>query len=177
MIISVEEVKKEISDFKGWSDSKIERKLKAIEQAIRSYTNNNFQNRDYRRTADIVGGSFYVEALTPFEVDDTVQISESELNTGLFTVTAVDDSSFAVKEAVKDETDVLVTKVVYPADVIECAFNLLEWELKNRDKVGIQSETLSRHSVTYFNMDGDNSIMGYPKSLMGALKPYMKARF
>lgn len=177
MIISVEQAKQEISDFKGWSDSKIERKLKAIEQAIRSHTHNNFQDRECRRTADIVGGSFYVEALTPFEVGDTVQITESGLNKGLFTVAAVDDSYFTVEEAVKDEKDVLVTKVVYPADVIECAYNLLEWELKNREKVGIQSETLSRHSITYFNMDGDNSIMGYPKSLMGSLKPHMKARF
>ena len=177
MIISVEQAKNEIADFKGWSDSKIERKLKAIEQAIRSHTHNNFQDTDYRRTADIVGGSFYVEALTPFEVGDTVQVSESGQNKGLFTVAMVEDSFFTVEETVKDEKDVLVTKIVYPADVVECAFNLLEWELNNRDKVGIQSETLSRHSVTYFNMDGDNSIMGYPKSLMGALKPYMKARF
>lgn len=177
MIISVEEAKKEISDFKGWSDAKIERKLKAIEQAIRSHTNNNFQDRDCRRTADIVGGSFYVEALTPFEIGDTVQVSESGLNKGLFTIVTVDDSYFTVAETVKDEKDVLVTKVHYPEDVVECAYNLLEWELKHRDKVGIQSETLSRHSVTYFNADGDNTIMGYPKSLMGALKPYMKARF
>ena len=177
MIISVEQAKKEISDFKGWSDSKIERKLKAIEQTIRSHTHNNFQNRDYRRIADIVGGSFYVEALTPFEVGDTVQISESGLNKGLFTVATVEDCYFTVEESVKDEKDVLVTKVEYPADVIECAFDLLDWDLNHGNKVGIQSETLSRHSVTYFNMDGENSIMGYPRSLMGALRPYMKARF
>lgn len=177
MIISVEQAKNEIADFNGWSDAKIERKLKAIEQAIRSHTHNNFQDTDCRRTADIVGGSFYAEALTPFEVGDTVQVSESGLNKGLYTVATVSDSDFTVEEAVKDEKDVLVTKIVYPADVVECAINLLEWELKHRDKVGIQSETLSRHSVTYFNMDGDNSVMGYPKSLMGALKPYMKARF
>ena len=30
---------------------------------------------------------------------------------------------------------------------------------------------------TYFNMDGDNSVMGYPRSLLVFLKPYMKARF
>ena len=177
MIISVEEAKREIVDFKDWSDDKIKRKLKAIEQAIRSHTHNNFQDRDCRRTADIVGGSFCVEALTPFAIGDTVQISESGLNKGLFVVQSVDDMSFTVEEDVKDENDVLVTKIKYPEDVIECAFNLLEWELKNRGKVGIQSETLSKHTVTYFNMDGDNSIMGYPKSLMGALKPYMKARF
>lgn len=176
MIISVERAKG-LVDFKDWTDAKIERKLKAVEMAIRGYTNNNFQDRDIRRTADIVGGSFYVEALTPFDIGDTVQISETKLNKGLFTVTSTGDSHFTVEEAVKDEKDVLVTKVHYPEDVVDCAINLLEWELNHGDKVGIQSETLSRHSVTYFNMDGDNSVMGYPKSLMGALKPYRKARF
>lgn len=65
----------------------------------------------------------------------------------------------------------------YPMDVKMGVINMLNWDLENRDKVGIQSETISRHSVTYFNMDGDNSTMGYPKSLLGFLKPYMKARF
>lgn len=65
----------------------------------------------------------------------------------------------------------------YPADVKMGVVNMLKWDLENRDKVGIQSETLSRHSVTYFNMDGDNSSMGYPKSLLGFLKPYKRARF
>lgn len=176
MIISVEKAK-ELIDLATWSDDKIRMKLEAIEQTIRAYTNNNFQDRDCRRSADIIGGSFYVEALTPFEVGDTVQISESGLNKGLFTVAAVDDSYFTVEENVKDEKDVLVTKVAYPADVIACCVNLMEWEAKNREKVGIQSETLSRHSVTYFNQDSANQTMGYPVSLLGCLKSYRKARF
>ena len=55
MIISIEKAK-EFIDFRDWTDEKIERKLKAVEKAIRSYTNNNFQDRDIRRNADIVGG-------------------------------------------------------------------------------------------------------------------------
>ena len=102
MIISVEKAKALI-DFNRWSDEKIEMKLKAIEQTIRAYTNNNFQDRDYRRTADIVGGLFMVEALTPFDIGDTVQISESRLNKGLFTVASTEDSTFTVEETVKDE--------------------------------------------------------------------------
>lgn len=175
MILSVEKAKSLI-DFNGWTDEKIEMKLKAVEQTIRAYTNNNFQKRTHRRTADIVGGLFVVEALNPFDIGDTVQISESALNAGLYTVTTADDTAFMVLEDVEDENNVLCTKVEYPADVIDCAVNLLEWEVRNRGKVGIQSETLSRHSVTYFNMDGDNSVMGYPKSLIGCLKPYKKAR-
>lgn len=65
----------------------------------------------------------------------------------------------------------------YPMDVKMGVINLMRWELNNRDKVGVASESISRHSVTYFDMSGDNSTMGYPKALTGFLKPYMKARF
>lgn len=65
----------------------------------------------------------------------------------------------------------------YPADVKMGVVELVKWKLNNGDKVGVASETISRHSVTYFNMDGDNSLMGYPRSLLGFLKPYKRARF
>lgn len=67
--------------------------------------------------------------------------------------------------------------IEYPMDVKMGVVNLMKWELNNRDKVGVQSESISRHSVTYYNVDGSNTVMGYPKTLMGFLKPYMKARF
>lgn len=176
MIISVEEARNLIDDFKGWSNERIQRKLKAIEQTIRAYTNNNFQKRAYRKTANIVGGLFVCEEGVSFKVGDTVEVSESGLNAGLFTVSSVTDEYFTVEEDTVDEAEVLVTKVEYPDDVIDCAVNLMEWEIKNRAKVGIQSETLSRHSVTYFAQDANNQVMGYPVSLLGCLKAYRKAR-
>lgn len=175
MIISIEKLREFLTTDE--QDSVLEAKLQALEFLIRKYTNNNFQARAYRRTADIVGGLFVCEALTPFKVGDTVQISESKLNEGLYTIKTVDDSTFTVNEDVIDEKDVLVTKVVYPIDVQMGVINMLKWDIENRKKVGIQSETISRHSVTYFNMDGTNSSIGYPVSLVGFLKPHMKARF
>ena len=175
MIISVEKAK-ELVDFPGWTDEKIRMKLLAVEQTIRAYTNNNFQDLGFRVQACIRAGVFMSESLIPFSVGDTIQISESRLNKGLFTISTADDQTFMVNEATRDEDDVLVTKIVYPADVVACAVNLLEWEVQNRAKVGVQSETLSRHSVTYFNMDGANNVMGYPASLLGCLKAYRKVR-
>ena len=55
--------------------------------------------------------------------------------------------------------------------------DLMRWEAENRQKVGIKQEALSRHSVTYYDQDVNNSVLGYPVSLLGFLKPYMKARF
>lgn len=175
MIISVEKAK-ELINLDGWTDAKIEMKLKAIEQTIRAYTNNNFQNRGYRVAADIAGDIFVTDK-APFKEGDTVQVSQSALNAGLYTIVAVDDTAFETAEDVADEDLVLVTRIDYPADVVDCCLNLLEWEKNNRGKVGVQSEALSRHSVTYFNMDGSNQNMGYPVSLLGCLKAYKKARF
>jgi len=67
--------------------------------------------------------------------------------------------------------------IEYPADVKMGVVNLMKWELGSRDKVGIASESISRHSVTYADMTTGNTINGYPAALMGFLKPYMKARF
>ena len=65
----------------------------------------------------------------------------------------------------------------YPPDVKMGVINLMKWEVANRDKIGISSETISRHSVTYSGMATNDSIGGYPASLIGFLKPYMKGRF
>lgn len=175
MIISVAKARR-LVDFNGWTDEKIEMKLKAVEQTIRAYTNNNFQNRGIRIQADIKAGVFMSESLIPFSVEDTVQVSGSRYNDGIYTVKEALDLSFTVNEEILDDDSVLVTKVEYPADVVTCCVNLLEWEVNNRGKVGIQSETLSRHSVTYFNQDAANQVMGYPASLLGCLKAYRKVR-
>ena len=65
----------------------------------------------------------------------------------------------------------------YPMDVKMGVVNLLKWDLDMREKVGVASETISRHSVTYVDQTGENTLMGFPVALMGFLKPYMKARF
>ena len=173
MIISVEEAKKYIKI--NEEDSVLEAKLQALELLIRKYTNNNFQKRAFRSLGTIEGGKLYCDTYF-FKDGDTVEISESRFNEGLLVVKGMEEGRIPC-EGYLDEENILVTKVEYPVDVVMGVVNMLRWELENRAKVGIQSETISRHSVTYFNMDGDNSVMGYPKSLLGFLRPYMKARF
>lgn len=175
MIISVEELRQHITPTED--DVVLEFKLKALEQSIRRHTQNNFQHRGFRREADIVGSVFKVNALPPFNPGDTVQVSQCELNKGLYTVAEVTDSTFTVKEPVTDEKDVLVTKVVYPHDVKMGVIELLKWKQNQGEKVGIQSETISRHTVNYVSMDKDNALLGYPKSMLGFLQLYMQPQF
>ena len=160
-------------------DAVLEAKLHALELSIRAYTNNNFQVRAYRAVAvALPGHDLLCNGIIPFRAGDTLQITESNLmGNMLVTVESVDGNKVTVAEDILDESGVVITKVKYPPDVKMGVVNLMKWELDNREKVGVASESISRHSVTYFNMDGDNSIMGYPKSLMGFLRPYKKARF
>jgi len=161
-------------------DQVLEAKLQALELLIRAYTNNNFQVRNFRTVVDAMatGNILAVNGTIPFKAGDTLQITESELMPdALVTVASVSDGQITVNEDLYDESGVVITKVKYPFDIKMGVVNLLKWEQGNRDKVGIASESISRHSVTYFDMTGDNSTMGFPKTLMGFLLPYKKARF
>ena len=177
MIMTVAEVRQFVETEE--SDQVLEAKLQALELLIRAYTNNNFQVRAFRAVAVampkhqlLCGGAI------PFVIGDTLQITESDfMPDALVTVNDVFDGAVTVNEDLYEESGVVITKVKYPQDVKMGVANLLKWELDNREKVGVASETISRHSVTYFNMDAGNTVMGYPASLLGFLKPYKKARF
>lgn len=173
MILTVEEG---LALCPGKSDGEIKVLLDAIEGIIRAYTNNPFQVRQARFCASSLGDM--LEGSSPYiRADDTIQISESGVNDGLYVVVSADDYSTTVDRDLYDVDHNLVTKVEYPAPVKAVARNLLKWETENRDKVGVKSETLSRYSVTYYDQDASNQVMGYPVSLLGGLKPYMRARF
>lgn len=175
MVIPVDELTF-MDEFSGKSEAALKRKLNAVEHLIRSYTNNNFQNRSIRLYGKSVGDTVIGHAPF-FKVGDTVQISQSDVNDGLYLVTEVADDFIRLDAELFNVPNNLVTKVEYPADVQEGVIELMVWEVKNRQKVGIKSETLSRHSVSYYDQDADNQVMGYPVALLGFLKPYMKARF
>lgn len=178
MILTVSELRKFIESEE--TDEALEARLQALELLIRGHTNNNFQLRAIRAVVVAVSAenALLINAPVPFRVGDTLQITDSDLLPDkLVTVTDVANGKITVAEDLYDEGGVVITKVHYPADIKMGVVNLMRWELENRDKVGIASETISRHSVTYFDMSGDNSLAGYPKALLGFLKPYVKARF
>ena len=178
MILTVSELKQYITTDE--TDKVLEAKLQALELLIRAYTNNNFQIRAFRAVAVAVaeGNKLLFNSPVPFKVGDTLQITESDfMQDELVTVLTVDDASITVSGELSDESGVVVTKVKYPMDVKMGIVNLMKWELDNREKVGVASESISRHSVTYVDQTGDNTVMGYPVALMGFLKPYRKARF
>ena len=174
MVMTVAELRQFIDT--DIEDQALEARLQALELLIRGYTNNNFQVKGTGRIVDVVGGTFTMEALNPYEVGDTVHVSGSEKNDGLYTVKEVNEFVFTVNEKTRDEID-FVTKVDYPMDVKMGVVELLKYDLEKRKKAGIQSETISRHSVTYQVPDASNTENGYPQHLMGFLELHKKARF
>lgn len=175
MIIPIEEVTS-LPEFQGMSEKDIQRRLDALEILIREYTNNNFQNRNIRFIAKSLNDRIF--GVHPFiRVGDTIQISESLVNDGLCVIKEIGDDFIRVDKDLFSIDHNLVTKIEYPIDIQQGIINLMKWEMTNRDKVGIKSETLSRHSVTYFDQDINNQVRGYPVSLLGFLESYKKARF
>lgn len=175
MVVKVD-VLSSMDEFKEMDKVILSLKLEAIEGLIRSYTNNNFQNRDMRIEAPIVNG-IVRGCSSYFRAGDTVQISQSKVNDGLYVIANITEEGITLDKETYDSSYNVVTKVVYPSDVKKGVIDLMIWEKRNRQKVGIKSETLSRHSVTYYDQDVGNQVMGYPASLLGFLKPYMKPRF
>lgn len=176
MILTLEEYRT-LNPADKQTDSALEFKLRALESAIRAWTNNNFQMRGFRFSCPVLSGKLFFTT-NLLKVGDTVQITESVFNDGVYNVTAKDTDKITLNETLEDEDYVLVTKVVYPPDVQIGIVNLMKWDNEMRDKIGVSSETLSRHTVSYGDMAGDtNSALNYPKSLLGFLTPYMKARF
>lgn len=172
MIISIEDLRSQV-DCGNTTDEQISVRLEAIEGVIRQYTNNNFQQRTARFVGNSEGCIVYGSPMF-LSVGDTVQISASDVNDGLYVVKAVADDRIEVDKPLMTVENNMVTKIVYPVDVIQCAVDMFTWKKTMGSKVGIKSETLSRHSVTY--EDSGSLFMGYPMGILSTLNLYKKAR-
>ena len=171
MIITVEELKT-VSELSNIPDEQLTVMTEGIEDFIRQYTNNNFTVKNVTFNTPSVDGK--LETVSPlFKVGDTVLISNSKYNNGVYVLTANDGT---LDKELFDDDNNKITLVKYPPSIKLGVVKLLQYNAKMDDKVGLSSESLSRHSVSYAQPSND-SIGGYPSSLMSFLKPYMKARF
>ena len=176
MILSVDELKNQV-ECGELTDEKILFRLKSIEEVIRQYTHNNFQNRNVRFVAESSGNRL-IGSHSYFRVGDTIQISQSMVNDGLYEIQAVSDDYLTIDKDLFERPFNKVTKIEYPADVVQCAIDLFEWKLNFGSKVGVksESETLSRHSESTTYEDSSTLFYGYPVGILKGLAKHMKAR-
>lgn len=165
---------KAMDDFSRYEVDYLNRKMAAIEQMIRGYTNNNFQDRSYRIKTYVTNGVLYYGGEIPFAVGDTVEITNSKWNSGLYVITGISDNVITLDKQLFTETDITVTKVYYPQDVKEGAISMLNWFIEHEDKAGVTTESISRHSVSYSSGGIEN--WGYPTDVVGFLENYRKLR-
>ena len=170
MILTIEELKA-ISELSNIPDEQLTLMCEGVEDFIRRYTHNNFINKNV--TFNTPSNDGKLDMVSPmFKVGDTVLISNSKYNNGVYVIESLDGS--LDKELFDDENK--ITLVKYPQSIKLGVVKLLQYSVKMDSKVGITSESISRHSVSYAQPSSD-SIGGYPSHLMSFLTPYMKARF
>ena len=183
MIVTVEKLLRHVKTDRTFEE--LEDKLLALEFSIRKYTNNNFQKIGLR----FVTNTDQIE--TPLaqylKIGDTLQVSQSPINNGIYTIKSIVGEIIGLNEPIIPEPNALFTKVEYPADVQMGVIEIMRWKLKNEDQnynpeaeKEVQSETISRHSVTYKHDASEETIspeFGVPVKYTAFLKRYMKARF
>lgn len=155
--------------------------LDAIEQQVRTLTNNNFHNRNKR----ITGLRFSETGLTliyeakGFEIGATIEINNSRFNDGIYTIVSIDSEQITLNKTTTYEyaPDALMTKVEYPTDIVVGVMKVLKYELKMASKIGVKSETVSRMSKTYFDVHSKDNVEGIPASVWSFLKKYKKLRW
>ena len=173
MIIAVEELRNFLDVEVAYEELKT--RLSALETAIRNYTNNLFYVRGCTSKAVIVDGKIILESPINLKVGDSISIYGFSYDDRVTTITDIDELILKVDEDLRFDEAVCVGLIRYPDDIKMGVVNLVKWDISNREKVGVKSETISRWSVTYFDLE-NNSLLGYPASLLGFLKPYKKMR-
>jgi len=177
MIISLQEAKQ--------LDSNItQATLDSYETAVRKLTNNNFQVTDIRSRGFTVKGNTVtlrdhrlVEYLLE---DDTVQITDTGTIDGLYTVASVVDKTVTFHQTPRLSGDFhhgVVTFIQYPADIKEGVRRLITYDKNMRGKTGIKSESISRMSLTYYDVNANETVGGYPANLTSFLQKYLKIKW
>lgn len=153
-----------------------------LETMVRVSTNNNFQNIRFRCLGLVLSDDEIRVSkgrLDIFKVGDTIEINDSHFNDGLYTVLEASDDVLKIDGEFITEvsTKAILTKISYPADVLAGIKKLIQYDSKMSGKIGIKSESISRHSVTYYDVTASESQEGYPSTLLGFLKKYKKLRW
>ena len=124
MIISVDTLKNVYGIYKDEQEALVQAKLDGLESLIRLYTNNNFQNRNIRIECPSID-NYLIGASPYFRVGDTVQITNSKINDGLYVIEEISNNKIKLDKDIYDCENQIVTKIEYPQAVISTLVNIL----------------------------------------------------
>lgn len=172
-----------LGDARAIDDSITQEDLDAFEVAFRSLTNNNFQNKHIRfKDIEFVGENLIAvkDPIVGIKTGDTIEVNYSHYNDGLYVVEELTGKQIKVQGKpffVANTSGSMITLVQYPADVKAGLKKILSYNLKMADKIGIKSESISRMSTTYYDVNASETVDGYPAALVSFLQKYEKMRW
>ena len=172
-----------LGDARAIDDSITQEDLDAFEVAFRSLTNNSFQNKHIRfKDIEFVGENLIAvkDPIVGIKTGDTIEVNYSHYNDGLYVVEELTGKQIKVQGTpffVANTGGSMLTLVQYPADVKAGLKKILSYNLKMADKIGIKSESISRMSTTYYDVNASETVDGYPAAMVSFLKKYEKMRW
>ena len=172
-----------LGDARAIDDSITQDDLDAFEVAFRSLTNNSFQNKHIRfKDIEFVGENLIAvkDPIVGIKTGDTIEVNYSHYNDGLYVVEELTGKQIKVQGKpffVANTSGSMITLVQYPADVKAGLKKILSYNLKMADKIGIKSESISRMSTTYYDVNASETVDGYPAAIVSFLKKYEKMRW
>ena len=172
-----------LGDARAIDDSITQEDLDAFEVAFRSLTNNSFQNKHIRfKDIEFVGENLIAvkDPIVGIKTGDTIEVNYSHYNDGLYVVEELTGKQIKVQGTpffVANTGGSMITLVQYPADVVRGIKKLIEYDKKMASKIGIKSESISRMSITYYDVNASENTDGYPSSLISFLRKYEKMRW
>lgn len=188
MIITLDEAQK-------INPSLTQETLDGLEQSIRALTHNKFQNlniRFYQFKVTNENTLEFNDTLSFLRVGETIEISNTwsqtgsglnqdmGVNDGLFVIEEITDKTIKLKDAELFNgsfQSAFITKISYPLDILTGVKKLLKYDATMADKLGIKSESISRMSITYYDVTSNETVSGYPATLFSFLSKYKKMRW
>ena len=172
-----------LGDARAIDDSITQDNLDALETSVRELTNNNFQNVHIRfKGIEFMANNLIAvkDTIVGLKVGDTIEVNYSHYNDGLFVIEEIAGKQIKVQGTpffVANTGGSMLTLVQYPADVTRGIKKLIAYDKKMASKVGIKSESISRMSITYYDVNASENVDGYPASLVSFLTKYEKMRW
>lgn len=175
MIITLEEAQKVKPDA-------TEQDLLSVEAAIRQLTNNRFYREVNRQPAvrynvEIKDGELITRSdIQGIRVGDRIELAGTYYNPELLTVESVEGKKILINKAEEllDEkrSGMFITLIQYPADVKAGVVNLLKYQHKMGDKMGLKSISIARVTHTYYDVTANDNVEGVPASLFDFIRKY-----
>lgn len=133
MIVSLDIAKQE-EKLKNIDDEKLKRKLKALEKAIRKYTNNKFLDTRIRFKGSIQNGKLISPISNYLKEGNNIELTHC-LSDGPYTIKSIEGNAITLDDDnLIDCKHLVATKIVYPEDVQERCFKIARMEFWSRKK-------------------------------------------